>query len=467
MIIHGAHLITWERPNRLLQDHAVLLRDRRIADLGPSADLLARYPEEDRLDAAGQLLMPGNICAHTHFYGAFARGMAIPGEAPNAFPAILRKLWWPLDQSLAEDDIRSSALVCLMDAIRHGTTTLIDHHASPNAVDGSLDILAEAVGEAGVRAVLCYEVTDRNGPEGARAGIRENVRFLERCRRQAVAEGRVAAMFGLHASLTLSDATLEACRQAAPSDAGFHVHVAEHPADEEDCQARTGMRVVPRFARHGLLGEHTLAVHAVHVEPSEIELLAETRTWVTHQPRSNMNNGVGAAPVEDMLAAGVRVGLGNDGFSNAMWEEWKAAYLLHKVWHRDPRRMPGGTVVEMAVYNNAALAGLFFPGAPLGVVAPGAHADLILVDYSPPTPLTAENLPWHILFGFRDSMVTTTIAAGRVLMRDRQLMTLDEEAITRRARELAAKVWSRYHERAASRWTNPHFPEDEWPSTSS
>lgn len=449
MIIHRAHVVTWERPNRLLNDHAVMVRDGLIADLGPSADLLARYPEEDRLDAGGQLLMPGNLCAHTHFYGAFARGMAIPGEAPDAFPGILRKLWWPLDQSLAEDDLRYSALVCLMDAIRHGTTSLIDHHASPNAIDGSLDILAGAVENAGLRAVLCYEVTDRNGPEGARAGIRENVRFLERCRRERVADGRVAAMFGLHASLTLSDATLEACRQAAPSDTGFHVHVAEHPADEEDCLAKTGVRVVPRFARHSLLGERTIAVHAVHVDRAEIELLAETRTWVTHQPRSNMNNGVGAAPVEEMLKAGVRVSLGNDGFSNAMWEEWKAAYLLHKVWHRDPRRMPGDTVVELAVRNNAALVGSFFPTAPLGVIAPGAHADLILVDYSPPTPLTAENLPYHILFGFRESMVTTTIVAGRVLMQDRRLLTLDEERIPRRARELAAKVWSRYYDRAA------------------
>ncbi len=450
MIVHSARIVTWERPNRLLEDHALLLRDGLIVDLGPSADLLARYPAEERLDAGGQLLMPGNICAHTHFYGAFARGMAIPGEAPNAFPAILRRLWWPLDRSLAEEDIRYSALVCLIDAIRHGTTMLIDHHASPNAVDGSLDILAEAVEQAGVRAVLCYEVTDRDGPERAQAGIRENMRFLERCRRGDVAGGRVAAMFGLHASLTLSEATLEACRQAAPADVGFHIHVAEHPADEEDCLAKVGTRVVQRLACHRLLGERTIAVHAVHVEPSEIELLAETRTWVTHQPRSNMNNGVGAAPVEDMLAAGVRVGLGNDGFSNAMWEEWKAAYLLHKVWHRDPRRMPGGTVVEIAVHNNAALAGAFFPLAALGVVARGAHADLILVDYHAPTPLSAENLPWHILFGFRESMVTTTIAAGRVLMRDRRLLTLDEESVTGRARELAARVWSRYHQRAAS-----------------
>jgi cytosine/adenosine deaminase-related metal-dependent hydrolase len=140
----------------------------------------------------GQPVLPGNICAHTHFYGAFARGMAIPGAPPEAFPAILEKLWWPLDKSLDLEDVRASALVCLVDAIRHGTTTLIDHHASPNAIDGSLDVLAEAVELAGVRAVLCYEVTDRDGADKAQAGIDENVRFLRRCRQGPVAEGRVA-----------------------------------------------------------------------------------------------------------------------------------------------------------------------------------------------------------------------------------------------------------------------------------
>jgi putative selenium metabolism protein SsnA len=334
--------------------------------------------------------------------------------------------------------------VCLVDAVRHGTTTLIDHHASPNAIDGSLDVIAEAVGDSGLRAVLCYEVTDRDGPAKTEAGIAENVRFLQRCSDGAVADGRVAATFGLHAGLTLSDATLDACRSAAPAGTGFHIHVAEHESDEYDSLAKSGTRVVDRLQAHGILSERTIAAHAVHIDAREAEILRDSRTWVSHQPRSNMNNGVGAADVEAMQRLGLRVCLGNDGFSNAMWEEWKAAYLLHKVWRRDPRRMPGDTVVEMAVYANAALAGLFFPPAPLGVLVPGAHADLILVDYAPTTPLTAGNLPWHILFGFHESMITMTMVAGRVLMRDRQLLTLDVEEITAHSRERAAEVWKRY-----------------------
>ena len=448
MLITNATVVTWGQENRILEKQAILVQDGLIADLGADSTLQAKYPLEERLDAGGQLVMPGNICAHTHFYGAFARGMAIPGAAPKDFPDILQKLWWPLDLALDEQAVQYSALVCLADAIRHGTTTLVDHHASPNAVDGSLDVIANAVQQAGVRASLCYEVTDRNGLDGARAGIRENVRFIERVQSGDDGGGLLSATFGLHASLTLSEATLEACREAAPAGSGFHIHVAEHEVDEYDSLAKTGTRVVDCLERHGLLGERSIAVHAVHVDAREICLLADSGTWVTHQPRSNMNNGVGIGPVEGMLRAGVKVCLGNDGFSNAMWEEWKAAYLAHKLWQRDPRRMGGSDIVRIAVTNNAALAQTLFPGRRFGALEVGAVADLIWVNYHPYTPLTAGNLPWHILFGFHESMITATMVAGRMLMYERRLLTLDEAEISARARELAPVIWQRYSRNA-------------------
>ncbi|MBL8056900.1 MAG: putative aminohydrolase SsnA [Anaerolineales bacterium] len=440
MLITNALLVTWGPTPQLLTGHALKIEGDRIAAIGLEADLRARYPEAAVWDARGQLLLPGNICAHTHFYGAFARGMAIPGDAPKDFPEILERLWWKLDKALTLDDVRASALVCLVDAVKHGTTTLIDHHASPNAIDGSLDVIAEAVEQAGLRAVLCYEVTDRDGPDRAKAGIAENIRFIKSRNSQSP---NLAATFGLHAGLTLSDATLEACKAA--HDGGFHIHVAEHEADEYDSVKKSGQRAVDRLARFGILGPQSIAAHCVHIDYGEAGLLRASGTWVTHQPRSNMNNAVGAADVDGLLRAGVPVCLGNDGFSNAMWEEWKAAYLLHKVAHRDPRRANGLNIVQMAIHNNAALAGQFFPAAPLGELAVGAYADLILVDYHPTTPLSAGNLPWHILFGFEPSAVTATICAGRVLMKDRQLLFLDEAAITARSRELAAQTWQRYN----------------------
>ncbi|MGQ0602175.1 MAG: putative aminohydrolase SsnA [Anaerolineales bacterium] len=444
MLITNATLITWGSPNQILDGHALYIEGDRIVEMGSNAALQAKYPRAETLDARGQYVMPGNICAHTHFYGAFARGMAIPGDAPKDFPEILERLWWKLDKALTLDDVRYSALVCLMDAVKHGTTTLVDHHASPNAIDGSLDVIAEAVEQAGLRAGLCYEVTDRDGPDKMRAGIAENVRFIKAqgTRGSRFAYAQVAATFGLHASLTLSDKSLEECR--TERDGGFHIHVAEHEADEYDSLKKSNARVVDRLHKFGILGPRSIAAHCVHIDPREAALLRETGTWVTHQPRSNMNNAVGAADIEGLLRLGVKVCLGNDGFSNAMWEEWKAAYLYHKAAHRDPRRAGGYTITEMAVTNNAALAGVFFPQAPLGVLQPGAFADLIFVDYHPTTPLTAGNLPWHILFGYEPSAVTMTMCGCKVLMKDRKLLFLDEAKITARSRELATKVWGRF-----------------------
>ena len=444
MLITNANIITWETENRVLEDYAILIENDRIREIGTTQNLISKYPDEEKLDARGQYVMPGNICAHTHFYGAYARGMAIPGPAPKDFPEILQKLWWPLDRSLDAESIRYSTLPCLVDAIKHGTTTLFDHHASPNAIEGSLDIIANEVGKSGLRAVLCYEVTDRDGKEKMKAGIEENIRFINRTKKPLL-----AGTFGLHASLTLSESSLALCRQTVPDDTGFHIHTAEHESDEYDSLNKSGLRVIDRLHKYGILGARTITAHGVHFDAREIELLVETATWLAHQPRSNMNNGVGVAPIESMMRAGVKVCLGNDGFSNAMWEEWKAAYLLHKVNHRDPRRMNGYDVQQMAIYNNAALANVFFPSATMGQLIPGAFADIIFVEYHPNTPLTVGNLPWHIIFGMQQSMVTTTIVAGKILMKDRELLTLDEKEIGAKAREIAPKVWDRYQKEVA------------------
>ncbi|MDE0196837.1 MAG: putative aminohydrolase SsnA [Caldilineaceae bacterium] len=439
MLIHNATVITFDSSNRILTDGAVYVRGDEIVDVGESGILLGRYPEAERWNAQGKLLMPGMICAHTHFYGAFARGMYIPGEPAKDFPEILQKLWWPLDRSLDMEGVQSSAEVCLVDAIRNGTTTLIDHHASQNAIDGSLDTIAAAVDASGLRSVLCYEVTDRDGPEAARAGIRENMRFAEAVRGAPLAK-RVAATFGLHASMTLSDETLEACR--AESDR-FHVHVAEHPADAWHSLSRSGKRTVERLHAFGITGDESIFAHCVHIDSWEMELLRETGTFVSHQPRSNMNNAVGAADVPAMLRGEMPVVLGNDGFSNDMFAEMKVTDQLHKVTSGDPRTLGADKVLEMAVYNNRRLASVFFD-KPVGILAPDAFADLILLDYHPTTPLNSDNLPWHILFGISGGHVNSTICHGRVLMRDRQLLTLDEAEISARSRQRAQETWERF-----------------------
>lgn len=446
LITHGT-LVTMDTPNQLLADGALYIDGERIADLGPSAELEARYPDAQRLDAAGKLVLPGIICAHTHFYGAFARGMSLPGEPASNFPQILEKLWWRLDKALWPEDVHYSALVCLVDAIRHGTTTLLDHHASQGKILYSLDQIEAAVDQAGVRACLCYEVTDRDGEAAARQGIEENVRFIRKAQtRQKEGDHHIGATFGLHASLTLSEETLRACVEAAElGGTGFHIHVAEDKADVQETLRRSGLRVVERLQQAGILGPKTIAVHCVHVDRLETEILLDSGTMVVQNPRSNMNNAVGAADLPWMLHIGIPVGLGNDGFSNNMFTEMHVAYLIHKHATGDPRTLPADQVVQMLWDHNARIARTFFPalGAEWGRLAAGAPADVILVDYDPTTPLTAGNLPWHMLFGIDGTGVDTTIVAGRVLMRDGELLTLDEEAIMARARELAGKLWQR------------------------
>lgn len=457
LIVHGT-LLTMSEPNQVIEDGAVLVHDGLIADLGSSADLLARHgaSETDIIDCrdsqsnpeskiqSPKLILPGSICAHTHFYGAFARGMAVPGEPAGNFLEILQRLWWRLDLALDLEAVKYSALVCLIDAIKHGTTTLIDHHASPSAIDGSLDVIAEAVNEAGLRAALCYEVTDRNGLDGAWAGIEENARFARQVSQRR--SSAVKAAVGIHASFTVSNATLDACVAVAnEADIPLHLHVAEDQADQDDALSKYGLRVIERLAARGALTERTLCAHCVHVNGHEIELLAESAAKVIHQPRSNMNNGVGVAPVETMLEAGVCVGLGNDGFSNDTFAEMKVADMIHKLGRRDPRAMGADKVARLAWANNARIAQLFWPEL-TGALEVGAPADLILMNYHPFTPLHAGNAPWHMLFGMSGGMVTDTLCNGRWLMRERRLLTLDEAEICARAQQIARRVWARVQE---------------------
>ncbi|PKO18406.1 MAG: hydrolase [Chloroflexi bacterium HGW-Chloroflexi-10] len=443
MIITNGKIVTWSDNNKILTGQALLIQGNKISKIGNQEQILNLYHDEQIIDAGGQYIMPGLICAHTHFYGAYARGMAIPGDAPSAFPEILSKLWWPLDKSLDEKSVAASTWVCVLDAIKHGATTLFDHHASPNAISDSLDVISSVVNHSGIRASLCYEVTDRDGLDKAEAGIRENARFLKKIKQGDTLNGRLSGTFGLHASLTLSDSTLDKCKESNIDNFGFHIHVAEHIVDEYDSLKKSGKRVIDRLEDHGILGENSIVAHAVHVDNLEIQKLAESGTWVTHQPRSNMNNAVGIADVESMMRTGVNVCLGNDGFSNTMWDEWKTAYLVHKLVNGDPRRMGGYELINMAIYNNAKLATSQF-GLPVGKLEEGYQADIIFVDYLPYTPMTAGNIPWHIVFGMQHSMITSTMVAGKLLYHNRAFVTIDEKKIMADAMQLAENVWKHY-----------------------
>jgi len=445
MILYNGTIVTMDADLTIQENGAIRINNGIIEDIGDSKVICARYPGENREDVDGKLIMPGNICAHTHFYGAYARGLSTIGTPPGNFLEILEKLWWRIDKALTPESVKTSAQVCLLDAIRHGTTTLIDHHASPSCVDGSLDLIAEAASETGLRTCLCYEVTDRNGPQEAQAGINENMRFINRCRNED--NPLLAGTFGLHASLTLSDETLQnCCDAAAGTDCGFHIHAAEDKADQIDSQYKYGERVINRLKRFNMLGPKSLLAHCVHVDEKEITLIAESGSIVTHQPRSNMNNAVGCADVAKMLDKGITVAMGNDGFSNNMWAEWKTAYLVHKLVNSDPQACQGYDIMKMGITNNVKLVNRFWPEQTIGSLVVGSSADLVLVEYSPFTPMTSGNLPWHILFGMETDTIHSTMVRGKWLMRNREVIVIEEQEILQNAMEIGHDVWKRFNE---------------------
>jgi len=439
-ILGNGTVVTRDAALGIIPQGAVAWEEGKIAAVGETAELRNKYPGARLLDAGGGMILPGMINAHMHLYSTFARGLALP-DPPRNFVEILQKLWWRLDKALTPDDIYYSALLTLADCIRNGTTTIIDHHASPFTLEGSLEILARAAQETGIRTALAYEVSDRDGQETALKGMEENLKAAGKYPKGA--NQGLTALFGLHASLTLSDATLrQAAEKAQAAGVGFHIHVAEGLQDQEECLKNHGLRVVERLNRAGILGKNTIAAHCVHVNDREIEILRQTGTMVVHNPESNMGNAVGAAPVRQMLKEGVLVGLGTDGYTSDMFESVKAANLLVKHSSQDPGA-GWDEVPQMALVNNREIVSRVF-GVKTGCLTPGAAADLIVVDYHPATPYDAATEYAHLLFGMSGGQVKTTVVNGKVLMKDRRLTCLDEEKLAAKARKLAQNLWQRW-----------------------
>lgn len=441
LLVGNGLLITRDDQGTMLPDGCVVLEDHLIKEIGTTAEMKYKYPTARFIDAAGRLIMPGLINSHMHLYSTFARGMALKDQPPGNFRQILERLWWRLDKVLTLEDVYFSAMMPMIDCIKNGTTTIFDHHASPGAVSGSLERIKAAAKVTGLRTCLCYEVSDRDGQVIADAGVAENQSFMASCAEED--DGMIKGMFGLHASFTLSDQTLEKCVQANEgSGAGFHIHAAEGMADVLETMARSGRRVIERLNDFGILGPQTIAAHCVHVNEAEIDLLRESGTFVVHNPESNMGNAVGAAPVLEMMAKGIPVGLGTDGYTTDMFESYKVANLLQKFHHGDPSA--GWTEVPAMLFrHNPAFAAAYFPKS-LGQLVPGAYGDLIIVDYQPPTPLDGGNINGHLLFGVSGGAVRTTIINGQVLMEEGRLLQVDEREITAKSRELAAQLWRRF-----------------------
>jgi len=401
--------------------------DGRVAGFGVDSQV------GERIDCSGCVVIPGLVCAHHHLYSSLARGMPYGLAPPRNFLQILKRIWWRLDRAMDPEIVHGSALVGGAEALLAGTTTIVDHHASPNAIDGSLERIADALVGLGVRSALCYEVSDRDGSSSVQAGVEENRKFLKDQR------PLTRGMVGAHASFTLSAETLTACVELAREfDVGLHVHVAEDIADQRDSEARFGMRVVERLAGAGALGENSLLAHCIHLSRGEIRLIQESRATVVHNAQSNMNNGVGHAPVQ----AFAQMALGTDGIGGDMFTESKAAYWRAREANLDV--IPQWSLERLA--DSARFAAIVLDEPMLGTIQPGAPADLVVLEYDPPTPLTDDSLAVHWVFGLTARHVRDVMVAGHWVVRNRRLVRTDEEELAGSSRELAERLWLRMEE---------------------
>ncbi|MBW4801982.1 putative aminohydrolase SsnA [Loigolactobacillus coryniformis] len=440
LLIGNGNLITRQQENDFIKDGCVAIDGKLIKEVGTTTALKAKYPAAEFIDAKGGLIMPGLVNMHNHIYSTFARGLSINGYHPKNFMDILVGQWFRLDRELDNAATYASGKVAYLDSIKNGVTTMFDHHASYGEIGGSLGELSRAADELGVRTCLCYEVSDRNGEAQMKAAVAENIDFINAAKQRD--DDMQHAMMGLHAAFTLSDDTLAYVKAQTPTGTGYHIHIAEGMADVQDSLAKYNKPIVNRLFDWGILGKQTMAGHCIHIGPHEMEILRDTDTMVVTNPESNMGNAVGCPAALKMFNDyHILIGLGTDGYTNDLLESYKFGNLIHKHHLADPNA--GWTEIPAMLFNNnPQMANRLFK-TKLGVLDAGAAADVIVVDYQAPTPITADNYNSHILFGVNGRMVNDTIINGQVRMRNREVVGVDEAKIWADAQEQAQHLWQR------------------------
>jgi cytosine/adenosine deaminase-related metal-dependent hydrolase len=452
-----------ERGALRIDDGAIVAR----GDITPSAG-------DEVIDCGGAVVLPGLVNGHTHLYSALAVGMPPPPRTPRNFLEILQLVWWRLDQALDLESIEMSARIGALEALRCGTTTLIDHHASPRAIENSLDAIERGIDSVGLRGILCYEVTDRHGKAGREAGLEENRRYARKHlrplplgegsggRKTAAGEGlssssdklrpaphpnplpkgegarqRFAALFGAHASFTLDDDSILALSR----ESGVHIHVAEDACDEQITREKYGRNLIERLKHHDLLRPENIFAHCIHLNDQDIAAVNEANVTIAHNPRSNMNNAVGYAPIAKLTCP---IMLGTDGIGADMFAESKAAWFKSR--DAGAGISPARVIEMLATSARRASQAL---GVTVGKLEMGAAADVVVTDYVPFTPLTSDNFAGHFIFAMTARHVRDVIVTGRYAMRDRRILTCDERSTRREAAEIARALWQRMEHQTA------------------
>jgi putative selenium metabolism protein SsnA len=425
----------------VIKNGAILIKDDKITQIGQSKVLEKDYYGDEILDANSRVVMPGMICSHMHFYSAFATGMHLP-PFPKGFVEVLENLWWKLDKALLKEDVYYSALLGYIEAIRNGTTTIIDHHASPNYINGSLDEIEKAGREIGVRSNLCYEITNRNGDEQAFAGLKENERFLKKSQQNK--DDFISGLVGLHASFTVSDQMLEnASELERKYNSGIHIHVAEGKADMEHSQKKFNKTVVERLNSFNLLNNKSILAHCIHIKDSDLPLLKKSQVNIVHQPRSNMNNAVGTLDIFKLLKNEISFGLGTDGMSSDMKAELLVTPLIHKHVTQDNTLAFVESFNSLFQANPKILKSIL--GIDTGKLAINQKADVLITNYYPKTPITQNNIMGHIMFGVLNNTIDTTIINGKICMKEGKIQDINLKEVSDKAVIHAQDVWNRIH----------------------
>jgi putative selenium metabolism protein SsnA len=391
------------------------------------------------IDASGCIVHPGLVCSHHHYYSGLSRGITADiGPTPD-FISTLQQLWWRIDRALDEESVYYSSLICSLDAIRAGTTSVVDHHSSPSCIAGSLDAIKKGFVKTGLRGMTCYEVTNRNdGDAEIERGVAENIRFaksIDAEKASGSSEYLVEAAIGGHAPFTISDAGMQLMAEAVKETGrGIHLHIAEDVYDVSVSHHQYQKDLVVRLNDFGLINNRSILVHGLFLSNEDLEILNIQDGFLVHNARSNMNNNVG---YNNKLPAVKNLALGTDGIGADMFEELKFAYFKN--------RDAGGTFWPpeylSALSRGNRILERYFSGQ-FGVLAPGYKADLVISDYQSPTPLNNDNLAGHFAFGLGSSSVRTVLINGRTVLENREF-PLDVQQIYQDAAKHAKQVWKR------------------------
>jgi len=420
--------------------------------VAPNDELRRLHPADGVWEAPGQALAPGFVDAHTHLYGVLAHGIPLD-KAPSGFWPFLVDFWWPLvEDQLDQEMICAATDLNLTHMLRSGITSFYDCTEGPNALPGCLAAQAEVVRERGIRGILSFEATERLSPENGQRGLHENLEFVrmiwgqeaggrgqrELSNLQPPISNLVSGLMCFHTTFTCSAAFIrQAFEMATEEGVLVHMHVSEGTYEPEQMLKRFGMRPFEVYEWLGVAGPSMLASQCVQISPIEIDIIARRGVRVTHMPLSNCEVGGGIAPVPDLVAAGVTVGLGSDGYITDFFEVMRGAFLIHKAHRQDPRVMPANLVWRLATEGGARAIGL----ERVGRLAPGWQADLQLIDAHFPTPATVGNLYDQLLLYRNHDHVRAVMVAGQVRVREGQVLGADEVAMRARVHRAAERLW--------------------------